>query len=102
MSTESVRARLAAATPGPWYHVYQTIAQGASEAAIAETSEQVDRVADAALIASARTDLELALEVIEAAKQRHAWLADNGHCWCAEDPGSCDLGRALDAWEATP
>jgi len=116
MSTESVRARLAAATPGPWYRVYQTIAQVASERALAETFEEQERFCNADFITHARTDLELALAVIETATATlDHFTADthNRESFCVTCTGHSDetvydciarkrLGDALEVWEGAP
>lgn len=80
MSTESLRARLDAATPGPWTVVGDdpAVSIGLEMAWVkgpynettdrhAEVTDYIEQV-DADLIAHAPTDLRGALDVIEAAK----------------------------------
>lgn len=105
MSTESVKARLAAATPGPWTADWTTdVWERPSLFAGHRDSYVVPGVAacgrtkggwnDATFIAHARTDLELALEVIEAL--RASDVSHTGTDW------PCALCAALDRWDAAP
>lgn len=119
MSTESVRARLNAATPGPWRwnvasHVEHTeawdetvvvrhISAGGDDSTVAEIGRDFSsNNVDAEFIAHARTDLERALDVIEAVPA----LVDIARRYTEEYGWSSDLEAlaratdALQAWEA--
>jgi hypothetical protein len=85
VATESVRARLAAATPGPWETVQGDFAEFQSEA-------------NYDLIAHAPADLALALDVIEAAKRYvDAW--NKGRYL---GPTIAEMERAIERWEEAP
>lgn len=69
MSIETIKARAAAATPGPWG---TTVVDSDGYEDIVDAEEatlfmSVTEVADARFIAHARTDVELLLDVAEAA-----------------------------------
>lgn len=123
MSLESVRKRLAAATPGPWqsnisYHVdgddevVKHITAGTDDNTVAVMGcDFTSSDADADLIAHAPTDLRLALAVVEAARdlvddlQYTARSEQDGSWWPSEPhPDSCQamILRALGAFEAAP
>ena len=78
MSTRSLKARLAAVTPGPWFWDGEHVPSG----------YEGESLADADLIAHAPTDLAAALKVIEAVERLMT--------------GDLDVLGALDAWEALP
>ena len=116
MSVKSVRARLAAATPGTWYvhdvhSIYNAICIDGSDGRcwrVVSQSGMGD--ADADLIAHAPADLTLALAVIEAVRASDAVGAiysAHGEFCISSDNCSCHdeaerLEDAIDAFEAAP
>jgi hypothetical protein len=108
MSTTSVKARLKAATPGPWSQgmagnkLLPEIDYSAAFGFIVvndRTDDGQHGVADADFIAHAPTDLAAALKVIMAAKIRHYWIRENDPWLCACGWANCPDTQALDAWE---
>ena len=71
MSAESLRARLAAATPGPWEGLLVGVVGDEERTYVApfDNERQAPKPADADLIAHAPTDLALLLAVFDAAKE---------------------------------
>jgi hypothetical protein len=100
MSTESVRARLEAATPGTWKADSGGCCVGTDDADIAEGSRHphAHTSKDIDFIAHAPADIAAAMKVIEAAKRILLALADEAHFVDHEH----QLRDALDAWEALP
>ena len=114
MSTESIRERLAAATPGPWsaltdrpHFVVYGDDDDSGEADVCEPYLPQD----AAFIAASRTDVELLLAVAEAIKARPRLVSDCDAVkttwvnkrpqfrYCGKCP-MCKVWAALDALEA--
>jgi hypothetical protein len=102
MSTESLRARLEAATPGPWKARYSgpELYVFGPRGDLAQIHGPENEAAhDADLIAHAPTDLAAALEVVEAALQVELLTGTN-------DPARFDahiaLAAAIRAFEALP
>ena len=100
MSTESVRARLDAATSGRWYRISKARANEGRIVVIGDYAIDPNWN-DADLIAHAPTDLRLALDVIEAAKA-HAALERGGCTLGAASSSLSRLESTLAAFEATP
>lgn len=115
MSSESLRARLAAATPGPWITVSSTDGVTQHYWVQAEERNPVDQLVveshdgvpirpDANLIAHAPTDLAAALKVIELAKAEHTMGAPDGDgCrFCSCGISDCPTAFEVEAFEALP
>ena len=112
MSTESLRKRLEAATPTEWkaasgrgkYSVIGTTDTNGRSYSLAVLSAipATHRKADADLIAYAPTDLRLALDVIDAAKELRTWV--NNYLRISEEAMEAiptHLDKALVAFEAS-
>lgn len=104
MSSESVKARLEAATPGQWRADEGACCVGTDEADIAEGIGRHPYAArgDADLIAHAPTDLAAALKVIEAAQRVSTFLVESPYYQGEKIDGAFDLERVLAEFEALP
>lgn len=103
MSAETIRQRLAAATPAPWDAEEGSGTVWAGPASVVQIAYESGRTkGDAALIAHAPTDLALLLAAVEAAQVVAERLACN-HVFdpeCARCEWLSPLRRALERVEA--